>query len=120
VVVMGLFWRLFAPKPLKKARRSVRKVTHPVRTLTPRPVKRVRRAAFQATHPWEAVEHGAENQIVHALRGGRRPTRRGSPTVAANGATSAQVRAWAKRSGYQVSDKGRLPGHVVDAYNRRR
>jgi hypothetical protein len=114
---MGLFWRLLAPKTLKKARRSVRKVTHPVRTLTPRPAKRVRRAAFQATRPWEVVEHSAENQIVHALRGGRRPS---SPAVAENGATSAQVRAWAKRSGYQVADKGRLPGHVVNAYNRRR
>jgi hypothetical protein len=29
---MGLLWRLFAPKPLKKARRTVRKAAHPVRT----------------------------------------------------------------------------------------
>ena len=118
--IMGLLWRLFAPKSAKKARRSVRKATHPVRTLTPRPVKQVRRAAFQATHPWEAAERGVENQIVHAARGGRRSPGQRSPSVAANGATSAQVRAWARRSGYQVADKGRLPGYVVDAYNRGR
>ncbi|MEZ0096182.1 histone-like nucleoid-structuring protein Lsr2 [Streptacidiphilus sp. EB129] len=117
---MGVLWRLFAPKPLKKARRSARKATHPVRTLTPRPVKQVRRAGFHATHPWEAVEHGTENRIVHALRGGRGPAGHGSPVVAADGATSAQVRAWARRSGCQVADKGRLPGYVVDAYNRSR
>jgi hypothetical protein len=29
---MGMLWRLLAPKPLKKARRSVRKAAHPIRT----------------------------------------------------------------------------------------
>jgi hypothetical protein len=31
---MGLLWRLFAPKPLKKARRTVSKAAHPARTAT--------------------------------------------------------------------------------------
>lgn len=40
---MGLLWRLFAPKPLKKARRTVSKAAHPARTatraVTPKPVR---------------------------------------------------------------------------------
>lgn len=120
---MGLLWRLFAPKPVKKARRSVRKVAHPVRTVTPKPIKKARHVTYQATHPWEAAEHGVENQIVHAVRGRPAQHRRSgsgsaSPVVAANGATSAQVRSWARSNGYQVAAKGRLPAHVLDAYNR--
>src|SRR5258708_25111518 len=90
---MGLLWRLFAPKGLKRARRKARKVAHPVRTvswaLSPRPVKKARRAAFKVAHPGEALEFAAENQIVRAVRGGRRD-RTASPVVAANGATSAR------------------------------
>jgi hypothetical protein len=67
---VGLFWRLFAPKPLKKARRTVRKATHPVSLITPKPVKKVRRAASTVAHPWEAIEFAAENQVVRAVRGG--------------------------------------------------
>lgn len=39
---MGLLWRLFAPKPLKKARRTVSKAAHPARTAA--------RAEATATH----------------------------------------------------------------------
>src|SRR5260221_12067324 len=97
---MGPLWRLFAPKGLKRARRKVRKMAHPVRTaswaLSPRPVKKARRAAFKVAHPGEALEFAAESQIVRAVRGGRTAA---SPVVAANGATSAQVRAWTRRQG---------------------
>jgi hypothetical protein len=117
---MGLLWRLFAPKGLKRARRKVRKVAHPVRTaswaLSPRPVKKARRAAFKVAHPGEALEFAAENEIVRAVRGGRRG-KTASPVVAANGATSAQVRAWARRQGYQVAAGGRLPSHIIAAYS---
>ena len=45
---MGILWRLLAPKPLKRARRKVRRAAHPVHTavrdVTPRPVKRLERA----------------------------------------------------------------------------
>ena len=107
---MGLLWRLFAPKGLKRARRKARKVAHPLRTaswaLSPRPVKQARRAAFKVAHPGEALEFAAENQVVRAVRGGRRG-KTASPVVAASGATSAQVRAWARRQGYQVAAGGR-------------
>jgi hypothetical protein len=66
---MGLFWRLFAPKPLKKARRTVRKAAHPVHTatraVTPKPVKQLQRAA----HPASMAELKIEDAVVDALRG---------------------------------------------------
>ena len=66
---MGLLWRLFAPKPLKKARRTVRKTAHPVRTatraVTPKPVKQLQRAA----HPVSLAELKIEDAAVNALRG---------------------------------------------------
>ena len=66
---MGLLWRLFAPKPLKKARRTVRKAAHPVRTatraVTPKPVKQLQRAA----HPVSLAELKIEDAAVNALRG---------------------------------------------------
>ena len=41
---MGILWRMLAPKPVKRARRTVRKATHPVHTVTravtPKPVKK--------------------------------------------------------------------------------
>jgi hypothetical protein len=66
---MGLLWRLFAPKPLKKARRTARKAAHPVRTatraVTPKPVKQLQRAA----HPVSLAELKIEDAAVNALRG---------------------------------------------------
>ena len=66
---MGLLWRLFAPKPLKKARRTVRKAAHPVHTaaraVTPKPVKQLQRAA----HPVSWAELKIEDAAVNALRG---------------------------------------------------
>jgi hypothetical protein len=73
---MRLIWRLFASKPLKKARRTVRKATHPVHTAvraaTPKPVKRLERAA----HPVSLAELKLEDAAVNALRG--KPKGRGS------------------------------------------
>jgi hypothetical protein len=73
---MGILWRLFAPKPLKKARRTVRKAAHPVRTatraVTPKPVKQLQRAA----NPLNLAELKAEDAIVNAVRGKRGKRRR--------------------------------------------
>src|SRR5260370_40901690 len=99
---MGLLWRLFAPKGLKRAQRKARKVAHPVRTvswaLSPRPVKKARRAAFKVAHPGEALGVAAENQIVRAVRGGR-PERTASPVGPAHGTPPAQGPAAARRQG---------------------
>ena len=73
---MGLLWRLFAPKPLKKARRTVRRAAHPVRTarraVTPTSVKQLQRAA----PPVSLAELKIEDAAVTALRG--RPRRKQS------------------------------------------
>jgi hypothetical protein len=65
---MGIMWRLLAPKPLKRARRKVRRAAHPVHTavraVTLGPVKRLERAA----HPFELAELKSEDAIVNAAR----------------------------------------------------
>jgi hypothetical protein len=42
-----------------------------------------------------------------------RPKRR----TAANRQRSADIRAWAKRNGIQVSDRGRIPAQVISKYD---
>jgi hypothetical protein len=42
----------------------------------------------------------------------RRPTRRDPAQVGA-------IRTWARANGYEISDRGRIPREVEDAYNRR-
>ncbi len=42
-----------------------------------------------------------------------RPKRR----TAAHRQHSAEVRAWAKRNGIAVSDRGRIPAHVIESYD---
>jgi hypothetical protein len=36
--------------------------------------------------------------------------------TAAHRQHSAEIRAWAKRSGMEVSDRGRIPAHVIKDY----
>jgi hypothetical protein len=36
--------------------------------------------------------------------------------TAANRQRSAEIRAWAKKSGFEVSDRGRIPGHVLAGF----
>lgn len=62
---MGMLFRMFAPKPLKKARRAA----HPVSLLTPRPVKRAKMTAVNATHPVGAAKRASERQVVRKVRG---------------------------------------------------
>jgi hypothetical protein len=83
---MGLLWRLLAPKPVKKARRTITKAAHPVHTatraVTPKPVKQLQRAV----HPVSWAEGKAEDAAVTALRGRpsqKRSGRSGSPTARA-------------------------------------
>ena len=60
-----MLFRMFAPRPLKKARRAM----HPVSLLTPRPVKRAKMIAVNATHPVGAVKRSAERKVVRKFRG---------------------------------------------------
>jgi hypothetical protein len=93
---MGILWRLLAPKGLKRARRTVHRAAHPVRSagwaLSPRPVKKLRRSAFKMAHPGAALELAVSDQVVKTLRGGargrggRKKTTLASPARAATGA----------------------------------
>ncbi len=49
--------------------------------------------------------------------GSRSRSRRGRAQASVSGGGSAkQVREWARANGYQVSDRGRVPANVQDAY----
>ncbi|WP_193432350.1 Lsr2 dimerization domain-containing protein [Tessaracoccus aquimaris] len=48
---------------------------------------------------------------MRSPRGGRR----GTSARAAKGGTS-EIRAWAKDNGFEVSDRGRIPAGVLEAY----
>jgi hypothetical protein len=59
----------------------------------------------------EAVGRFAE----HARRGAPRGAGRRRRT-AANRQRSAEIRAWAKNSGIEISDRGRIPAHVLAGF----
>jgi hypothetical protein len=65
---MGMLFRMFAPKPLKKAHR----VAHPVSMVTPRPVKRAKMAAVNTANPAGAAKRAAKRTVVREVRGGGR------------------------------------------------
>jgi hypothetical protein len=51
--------------------------------------------------------------------GGRRPSRRrGGGSASTKRANVSAVREWARAQGYQVSDRGRVPGTVQEAYDK--
>lgn len=53
----------------------------------------------------------------HARRsGGRR--RAGRPAASRSSGDAAKIRAWARENGYQVSDRGRVPAEVREAYQK--
>ena len=57
---------------------------------------------------------GREN--VPLRQPARRGPRRGGP-VRSDPAQLAGIRAWARARGIQVSDRGRIPAHIVEQYN---
>jgi hypothetical protein len=65
---MGLLYKLFMPRGLKRARRKVTRVVHPARTVkravTPKAVK-------AAVHPVAYTKGAVENSIVFSLKGGK-------------------------------------------------
>lgn len=63
----------------------------------------------------EAVGKFAEHARRGAARGAGRRRR-----TAANRQRSAEIRAWAKESGIQVSDRGRIPAHVLAGFESRK
>jgi hypothetical protein len=54
--------------------------------------------------------------IDHARRVGRASARQAKGTVVRIPSDAAAVRAWAQSNGYEVPDRGRIPGSVREAY----
>lgn len=63
-------------------------------------------------------EHAAELRAALApwISAGRKVSSRGAARGRTGGDVS-KIRAWAKSHGYQVSERGRIPATVRDAYN---
>ncbi len=71
----------------------------------------------------EAIRSALEPFIEHARRVGGRAVR-GTATKSTTRRSSTDrdlddVRAWARESGFQVSDRGRISGEVLEAYDNR-
>jgi hypothetical protein len=63
--------------------------------------------------------------VAHARRaGGRRrasaaaPKRSGGGRASVDREQNAAMREWARKNGYKVSDRGRIPAEVVEAYHK--
>lgn len=64
-----------------------------------------------------ALRKAFDTFIQHGRRVGGRRARSAAPARAAsNGTDSKSVRQWAGENGYTVSDRGRIPANVVEAY----
>jgi hypothetical protein len=62
------------------------------------------------------LRNSLEEYVRHARRARTRTRRRGQAT--ARRRRSAEIRSWAKKSGIQISDRGRIPADVVARYER--
>lgn len=72
---------------------------------------------LNAEHAGELREAFAK-WIGHARRsGGRRRAATGRRSTGATGGDTAAIREWARENGYKVSDRGRVPADVREAYD---
>lgn len=65
---MGMLWRMFAPRPIKKARRALRPDRVILRAATPKSIKTIRKATFSVIHPLEATESAIIRSIMRPRR----------------------------------------------------
>ena len=82
---MGLLFRMFAPKPVKRARR----LAHPVSLVTPRAATRTKMAVVNAANPPGAAKRAAKTAAVRAVRAAPPGGGRLSPRAARRAATGA-------------------------------
>ena len=76
-----------------------------------------RKALEKALRPYVEAGTKVSGRRSAATRSAR-PKRSGNSGNSGNSAVDlAAVRAWAKENGHQVSDRGRLPKAVLDAYS---
>jgi hypothetical protein len=60
--------------------------------------------------------------IANARRAGRSPSRNAGPGRRGRGSRGDReqtqaIREWARKNGFKIGEKGRIPAHVLDAYN---
>lgn len=74
----------------------------------------------------EELRDALAQYVEHARRAGGRKRTNTRPTAkAASGPATVDreqnqaIRAWARKNGFQVSDRGRIPSEIVDAYHKK-
>ncbi|ASR38356.1 nucleoid-associated protein Lsr2 [Prauserella marina] len=74
----------------------------------------------------EELRDALAQYVEHARRSGGRkrgPVRAGAKQAGRSAAVDREqnqaIRAWARKNGFDVSDRGRIPSEVVDAYHRK-
>ena len=73
----------------------------------------------------EELRDALAQYVEHARRaGGRKRVGRPAAKPAASSASvdreqNQAIRAWARKNGFQVSDRGRIPSEVVEAYHKK-
>ncbi len=71
----------------------------------------------------QKLRNAFSQYVDSARRVGGRAARGRAPKAAARGGggsrkpETAEIRAWAKDQGYEVSDRGRIPADVIEAYH---
>jgi hypothetical protein len=66
------------------------------------------------------LRDGLSNYVAHARRAGRvraSDGRRGRGSARSDREQTQAIREWARRNGHKVSDRGRVPATVLEAYN---
>lgn len=73
----------------------------------------------------EELRDALAQYVEHARRAGGRkrnqkaaPSSGGSKSASVDREQNQAIRAWARKNGYDVSDRGRIPSEVVDAYHK--
>lgn len=64
----------------------------------------------------EKMRKALKPYVDAAHRVGKKTGKRGTKTSSLN---ASEVRAWAQQQGLEVPDRGRLPQHIMDAWNAR-
>lgn len=64
----------------------------------------------------ESLRKVLEVYVPVARRTGGRKRRAVSPSGSGNNAEAGDIRVWANENGYDLAARGRIPGHVVEAY----
>ena len=100
---MGMLWRMFAPRPMKKARRALRPDRVLLRAVTPKSIKTIRKATFSVIHPLEAAESAIISSIMRPHRNSVNDSQR-----SANGANTLRRTVFV----YRCLSCGREFGHL--------